>query len=102
ASARIIGSSVPSFDSWAIAWVTLALIAAIVEVSIPHFGMIFVAVGAIAAALAAFMSFGLPVQIVFFIVAVSIGFAVLRPRLIGRGAPGVPSRTEMLIGREGI
>jgi len=95
---------VPSFDSWATAWVTLALIAAIVEVSIPHFGVIFIAIGAIAAALAAFLSFGVAVQILCFIIAVSLGFAVLRPRLMGRisGSAGVPSRTDLLIGREGI
>jgi membrane protein implicated in regulation of membrane protease activity len=33
---------------------------------------------------------------------VSIGFGVLRPRLIGRASPGVPSRVDALIGREGI
>ena len=94
----------PSFDSWATAWVTLALIAAIVEVSIPHFGVIFIAIGAIAAALAAFMSFGVTAQILCFIVAVGLGFSVLRPRLMGRisGSAGVPSRTDLLIGREGI
>jgi membrane protein implicated in regulation of membrane protease activity len=99
---RIIAVSVPFLESWATAWVTLALIAAIVEVSIPHFGLIFVSLGGVAAAIAAFLGFGLPVQIVAFIIAVSVGFAVLRPRIIGRGAPGVPSRTQILIGREGI
>lgn len=89
-------------ESWATAWVTLALIAAVVEVSIPHFGLIFVSVGAVAAAIAAFLGLALPIQIVGFIVAVVIGFAVLRPRLIGRVSPGVPSRVESLIGREGI
>jgi len=93
---------VPFLESWATAWVTLALIAAIVEVSIPHFGLIFVSVGAIAGALAAFLGLGLPVQIIAFIIAVSIGFGVLRPRLIGRASPGVPSRVDALIGREGI
>src|SRR5204863_9234227 len=79
ASPRIISPSVPSFDSWATAWVVVALIAAIVEVSIPHFGVIFVAIGAVAAAIAALLSFSVTVQILFFIAAVSVGFAVLRP-----------------------
>ena len=48
------------------AWVILGVIAAVVEVSIPHFGLI-------------------------------------RPRMMSRlGSQGVPSRTEPLIGREGV
>ncbi len=82
----------------------LALVAAIVEVSIPHFGVIFIAIGAVAAAIAALLSLSVTVQVLFFIVAVSVGFAVLRPRLMGRmsGSAGVPSRTDLLIGREGV
>ena len=43
------------------AWLVVAFIAAILEVSIPHFGSVFVSAGAIAAAAAAF--FGYPVQL---------------------------------------
>ena len=92
-----------SFDSWAAIWITVALVAAVVEVSIPHFGIIFVSAGAFAAAAAAFLSFGLPVQIVLFIIVVAVSFLVLRPRLIATmGAAGVPGRTEVLLGHEGI
>ena len=92
-----------SFDSWAAIWVTVAVVAAVVEVSIPHFGIIFVSVGAIAAAGAAYLSFSLPVQILLFIVVVAISFLALRPRIIATmGAAGVPGRTEALLGREGI
>ena len=92
-----------SFDSWAAIWITVALVAALVEVSIPHFGVIFISVGAIAAAAAAFLSFGLALQIALFILVVAISFLVLRPRIIATmGAAGVPGRTEALIGREGI
>jgi membrane protein implicated in regulation of membrane protease activity len=92
-----------SFDSWAAIWVTVAIVAAVVEVSIPHFGIIFVSVGAVAAALAAYVSLGLPVQILIFIIVVAISFLVLRPRILkNMEAAGVPGRTEALIGREGI
>ena len=92
-----------SFDSWAAIWITVALVAAVVEVSIPHFGIIFVSAGAFAAAAAAYLSFGLPVQIVLFIIVVAVSFLVLRPMVLkNMGAAGVPGRTEVLIGREGI
>jgi membrane protein implicated in regulation of membrane protease activity len=94
---------VPSFDNWVIVWVTLAVIAGIIEVSIPHFGVIFITLGAGAAALAAFLSLGLPAQLVLFIIVVAIGFLVLRPRLLkGMNSRGVPSRTDTLIGREAV
>ena len=40
-------------------WVLIAIVSAIVEVSIPHFGMIFASVGAAAAAGTAALGFGL-------------------------------------------
>ena len=93
----------PSFDSWAVIWVTVALVAAVVEISIPHFGIIFVSVGAVAAAVAAYLSLGLVPQLALFIVVVGVSFLVIRPRILkGMGAAGVPSRTDTLIGREGV
>lgn len=92
-----------SFDSWAAIWVTVAIVAALVEVSIPHFGVIFVSLGAVAAAVAAYLSFGLPLQLVLFTIVVAVSFAVLRPMVVGNmGSKGVPGRTEALIGRDGI
>jgi membrane protein implicated in regulation of membrane protease activity len=92
-----------SFDSWAAIWITVAIVAALIEVSIPHFGIIFVTVGALAAALAAYLAFGLPVQIILFIIVVAISFLLLRPMVLkNMGAAGVPGRTEALIGREGV
>src|SRR5512144_296153 len=85
------------------AWVVLAVVAAIVEISIPHFGLIFVSVGAIAAAIASGVGFGFVVQIAVFAAALGISLAFLRPRMMSRlGSRGVPSRTEALIGREGV
>jgi membrane protein implicated in regulation of membrane protease activity len=92
-----------SFDSWTAIWVTVAIVAAIIEVSIPHFGIIFVSLGGVAAAAAAYFSLGLPVQIVIFIIVVAVSFLLLRPMVLkNMGAAGVPGRTEALIGREGI
>jgi membrane protein implicated in regulation of membrane protease activity len=84
-------------------WVMIAIVSAIIEVSIPHFGMIFASLGAVAAAAAAALGFGLSLQIVAFIVVLGGSLAILRRRLMGHtGAPGVPSRTEALLGHEGI
>lgn len=93
----------PSFDSWAVIWVTVALVAAVIEISIPHFGIIFVSLGAVAAAAAAYMSLGIIPQLALFIVVVGVSFLVIRPRIVkSMGAAGVPGRTEALIGREGV
>jgi membrane protein implicated in regulation of membrane protease activity len=92
-----------AFDSLALAWVALAIVAAILEVSIPHFGVVFVGVAAIAAALAAYLGTGFVAQLATFVAVLAVSLLVLRPRLIRRlDAPGVPSRTELLVGREGV
>jgi membrane protein implicated in regulation of membrane protease activity len=90
-------------DAPALAWLALAIVAAIVEVSIPHFGVMFVSIGAVAAALAAAFGAGLAVQLIVFAAALVLSLLLLRDRLLTRmGGPGVPSRTDNLIGREGI
>ncbi|MDR1989876.1 MAG: NfeD family protein [Acidobacteriaceae bacterium] len=92
----------------ALAWVGLAILAAIAEMSIPHFGVIFVSLAALVAALIAALGFGLSVQSIVFVVALAFCLTLLRPRLIAKfsgskfSGQGVPSRTEALIGREGI
>ena len=92
-----------SLDSWAVIWVTVALVAAVIEISIPHFGVIFVSLGAIAAAVVAYLSFGLVAQLALFIIVVGVSFLLIRPRLLkSMSAAGVPGRTEMLVGRAGI
>ena len=90
------------FDQPALAWVALAILAAIIEVSTPHFGMIFVSVGGVAAALAAWLGLGVLGQFIAFTLVLSLSLAVLRPRLVSKLAPGVPSRTDVLIGHEGL
>jgi membrane protein implicated in regulation of membrane protease activity len=93
----------PAFDTPVMVWGLIAIVSAIVEVSIPHFGMIFATLGAAAAAGTASLGFGLSLQIVTFVIVLGASLALLRPRLIGNtSAPGVPSRTEALLGHEGI
>src|SRR4051812_38271450 len=87
----------------ALAWLALAIAAAIVEISVPHFGSVFVAVAAVVAAATAAVSAGVGVQIVTFAFVLVASFVVLRPWLVARASGrGVPSRTQQLVGREGI
>jgi membrane protein implicated in regulation of membrane protease activity len=97
------------FDSWlaevaTLTWLALALIGAIVEVSIPHFGFAFVSAGAIAAAAAAYFGFDIVAQIFVFVVVLTVSILALRSRLVGyiAGGKGVPSRTEPLVGKQGV
>src|SRR5438045_7890061 len=96
------------FSTWAaevatLTWLTVAFVAAILEVSIPHFGSAFVSAGAIAAAGAAYLGFGVPAQVATFILVMVVSLVALRSQLVGHLAgPGVPSRTEALVGRHGV
>src|SRR5262249_14058267 len=96
------------FDSWlsdiaTLAWLSLALVGAIVEVSIPHFGFAFVSAGAVAAAVAAYFGFGIILQIGIFVVVLAVSLIGLRSRLVGYlGGQGVPSRTAPLVGKQGV
>jgi membrane protein implicated in regulation of membrane protease activity len=95
------------FSSWAaeigsLTWLGIALVAAILEVSVPHFGCAFISAGAVVAAVAAFFGYSVPVQIGTFVVVMTVSIAALRARLLDRVAgPGLPSRTAPLIGRDG-
>jgi membrane protein implicated in regulation of membrane protease activity len=95
-------------SSWAselsaLVWLAVAFVAAIVEVSIPHFGFAFVGAGAIVAAAAAFFGFSPAVQLAAFVVVMTVSLVLLRSRLLKSiGGRGVPSRTEPLIGRQGL
>lgn len=84
-------------------WLVVAFIAAILEVSIPHFGSVFVSAGAVAAAAAAFFGFDVPTQVSVFVVVLVVSLVALRSRLLGKLAGrGVPSRTDQVIGRHGM
>lgn len=93
----------PTIETAAVTWVVLAVVAAVVELSIPHFGLIFVSVAAIAAAVVSLAGFGAIAQSVIFVVALGLSLTVLRPRMMSKlHSRGVPSRTDTLIGRDGI
>jgi membrane-bound serine protease (ClpP class) len=95
------------FAQWAaevgsLSWLAVALVAAILEVSLPHFGCAFVSAGAVAAAAAAFFGFGVAAQIGIFVVVMTVSIVALRQNLLSRlGGRGIPSRTEPLVGRHG-
>jgi membrane protein implicated in regulation of membrane protease activity len=95
---------VPTLDGPALAWITLAIVAAIVEVSIPHFGVIFISLAAVVAAVSALLGLGGAAQVVTFAFVLGASLVLLRPRFVGRlgTAPGVPSRTEALVGQRGV
>ena len=88
----------------ALVWLVVALIAAIIEVSIPHFGFGFVSIGAIAGAAMAYFDYSVTAQMAVFVAVLSVSLIALRSRLIGRlfSGRGVPSRTDTIIGRHGV
>ena len=91
------------FEANAFGWLGVAFVAAIVEVSVPHFGSMFISLGAVAGAGVALLGYGVAAQFATFTIVMVVSLAVLRTRLIGRlGGPGVPSRTDPLIGRHGM
>ncbi len=91
------------FDVPALAWLAVAIVAAIIEVSVPHFGSAFVSTGAVAAVAVAYFGFSIPAQFAAFVVVLAVSIVLLRSRLVAHiGGPGVPSRTGPLIGRQGI
>ena len=95
------------FSQWAaevgsLSWLAVALVAAIIEVSVPHFGCAFISAGAVAAAAAAFFGYSVAIQIATFVVVMTGSLVALRSNLLSRLAgPGVPSRTDPLVGRHG-
>ena len=91
-------------DSPVVLWVALAILAGVIEVSIPQFGVIFASLAAVVSAAVAWFGFGAVAQIFVFALVLAASLVLLRPRIVARlsGGPGVPSRTEALLGREGI
>jgi membrane protein implicated in regulation of membrane protease activity len=106
---RFLGGLLDSwFSNWlsevaTLTWLSLALIGAIVEVSIPHFGFAFVSAASVVAAVAAYFGFGIIAQIGLFVVVLGVSLIGLRSRLVGYlGGQGVPSRTDPLVGKHGV
>ena len=85
-----------------LSWLAVALVAAVIEVTLPHFGCAFISAGAVAAAAAAFFGLSIGAQIGTFVLVMTVSLVALRANLLGRLAGGgVPSRTEPLVGRHG-
>lgn len=93
-----------TLDTPVLIWMTVAIAAAIIEILIPHFGVLFVSLAALASAVAAYFSLGVAPQSFVFVVVLGLSYFALRPRLVARlgAAPGVPSRTEAMMGAEGV
>ena len=82
-------------------WLSIAIVALLVELASLGFILLFVAVAALAAAVLAQIGVSLPIQIVSF-AAASLALPMwLRRRVLERiSGGGVPSRTDALIGTE--
>lgn len=92
-----------SFDSSAAAWIALAIVAGILEITLPQFGVIFVSLAALVSAGVAAFGANLVMQVLAFIITLALSLMLLRPRLVSQlDSKGVPHRTATLIGREGI
>ena len=95
------------FSQWAaevgsLSWLAVALVAAVIEVTLPHFGCAFISAGAVAAAAAAFFGLSIGAQIGTFVLVMTVSLVALRANLLSRLAGGgVPSRTAPLVGRHG-
>jgi membrane protein implicated in regulation of membrane protease activity len=90
-------------DSPTVGWLVVAIVAAIIEVSIPTFGVIFVSLAAVIAAAAAWLGLSFIPQLLLFVVALALSLALLRPRVMARlSGRGVPSRIDPLIGKEAV
>lgn len=84
-------------------WLALAVLSIGVEVVSAHFGSIFLALGALVAAVVAGIGLGVPFQAVAFVGSAALSLSLLRPTLVSKlRSAGVPSRTDVLIGKEGI
>jgi membrane protein implicated in regulation of membrane protease activity len=92
-----------TIDTPTLVWALVAIAAAAVEILIPQFGVIFVSAGAAAGALVTLVGGGFAWQMLAFAVVVTASLVLLRPRMLGwlGRAPGVPSRTDTLIGKQG-
>jgi len=93
-----------TIDTPTLAWAILAIAAAVVEILTPQFGFIFISAGAVAGALVNTFGGGLAWQLLSFALIVAVSLTLIRPRMLGwlGRAPGVPSRTDTLIGKQAV
>lgn len=93
-----------TMDTPTLAWTMVAIAAAVIEVLTPQFGFIFISAGAVVSALIATAGGALTWQLLSFAVIVAVSLTLIRPRMLGwmGRAPGVPSRTAALIGKQAL
>ena len=85
-----------------IGWIAFALVMAVVEVASVAFYAAFLALGAIAAAVAALFGADVFVQAAVFLVIALLGILVVRPWLVRRRGPRLASGAQGMIGKTGI
>ena len=73
----------PVIDAPSVVWIAVAIIAAVIEVTIPQFGVIFVSLAALSAAVPAWLGFGPVTQIAVFVVVL---LAFFRAQVAGNRA----------------
>jgi membrane protein implicated in regulation of membrane protease activity len=88
--------------AWAI-WTLIAIICAILEVTVPSFTFSFASLAAAAAAVAS-LRVGLLPQVGVFVLALALSVFLLRPRFLKKfqSHNKMPSRSEALVGLRGI
>ena len=87
----------------ALTWLAVAFVAAILEITVQHFGSAFVSAGAVAAAAVAYLGFGPVAQLITFIIVLTVSLVTLRSGLMARLAgKGLPSRTDQVVGKAGV
>ena len=84
-------------------WLAVSLCSGILEIILPSFVMAFTSLAALVAALCA-IRYGFWTQLGAFTVTLIFSLILLRPRVIARfhRAPAMPSRSQNLLGKEGI
>ncbi len=83
-------------------WLVAAILSAVIELASPSFGFVFVTAASLVAAIGAALGAGFAVQASAFSATLILSLIFLRPRLVSKlVSPGVPSRTEALVGRVG-
>jgi membrane protein implicated in regulation of membrane protease activity len=85
-----------------IVWIAFALAMAVVEVASVAFYAAFLALGAIAAAVAALLGANVYIQAAVFLAIALAGILVVRPALVRRRRPPMVSGARGMIGQTGI
>jgi membrane protein implicated in regulation of membrane protease activity len=85
-----------------IAWIAFALAMAVVEVASVAFYAAFLALGALAATVAALLGANVFMQAATFFVIALVGVLVVRPAIVRRRGPRVVSGARGMIGQTGV